>query len=149
MPGVLDVKSLSSSQKPAVSAQQQAASPTSSEKENFNRDMKELFIRMDKDESGHLELPEVILFLKALCDNLSEENITKIFHNLDEDKSESIDFQEFMKLFNEISVVGYKPVDNTKRKEVKEDEVKVLFNLIDTDKDGFLSEEVRYGSIKA
>ena len=58
--------------------------------------MKELFSRIDKDGSGNLELKEVILFMKALTDDLSEENITTIFENLDSDKSQTIDFDEFM-----------------------------------------------------
>lgn len=58
--------------------------------------MRELFSRIDKDGSGSLELKEVILFMKALTDNLSEENITTIFSNLDADNSESIEFEEFM-----------------------------------------------------
>ena len=61
---------------------------TDEDKENFKRvirntfekemstciyqDMKELFSRMDKDNSGSLERPEVILFMKALSDDLSD-----------------------------------------------------------------------------
>ena len=58
--------------------------------------MKELYSRIDKDNSGCLDLKEVLLFMKALTDDLSEENITAIFQNLDLDQSDSIDFDEFM-----------------------------------------------------
>ena len=58
--------------------------------------MKELYSRIDKDNSGGLELHEVLLFMKALTDDLSEENITAIFENLDVDDSNTIDFDEFM-----------------------------------------------------
>ena len=58
--------------------------------------MKELFGRMDKDNSGSLELKEVILFMKALSDDLSDEHIAMIFNNLDNDGSQSIDLDEFM-----------------------------------------------------
>ena len=58
--------------------------------------MKELYSRIDKDNSGCLDLKEVLLFMKALTDDLSEENITAIFENLDTDMSDSIDFDEFM-----------------------------------------------------
>ena len=58
--------------------------------------MKELYSRIDKDNSGCLDLKEVVLFMKALTDDLSEENITAIFDNLDTDQSDSIDFDEFM-----------------------------------------------------
>ena len=58
--------------------------------------MRELYSRIDKDNSGCLDLKEVILFMKALTDDLSEENITAIFENLDMDQSNTIDFEEFM-----------------------------------------------------
>ena len=58
--------------------------------------MKELFSRMDKDNSGSLERPEVILFMKALSDDLSDEHISMIFDNLDSDGSNTIDIEEFM-----------------------------------------------------
>ena len=58
--------------------------------------MKELFSRMDKDNSGSLERPEVILFMKALSDDLSDEHIAMIFDNLDTDGSNTIDLEEFM-----------------------------------------------------
>ena len=58
--------------------------------------MAELFKRMDKDGGGELELKEVILFMKALSDDLSDEHIAMIFNNLDADSSGTINFEEFM-----------------------------------------------------
>ena len=58
--------------------------------------MQELFSRMDKDSSGSLDKPEVILFMKALSDDLSDEHISMIFDNLDGDSSNTIDLDEFM-----------------------------------------------------
>ena len=60
------------------------------------KDMAELFSRMDKDNSGSLELKEVILFMKALSDDLNDDHITIIFQNLDADDSGTIDLDEFM-----------------------------------------------------
>ena len=51
---------------------------------------------MDKDNSGSLDKPEVILFMKALSDDLSDEHISMIFDNLDGDSSNTIDLDEFM-----------------------------------------------------
>ena len=66
--------------------------------------MKELFQRMDKDGGGELELKEVILFMKALSDDLSDEHISMIFNNLDADASGTINFEEFMvKTINNLS----------------------------------------------
>ena len=103
--------------------------------------MRELYSRIDKDNSGCLNLKEVLLFMKALTDDLSEENITMIFENLDMDSSDSIEFEEFMKMFDQISCAGWKPVDNTKRDAVDETEVQNLFYLIDVEKKGSITIE--------
>ena len=57
--------------------------------------MKELFKSIDTDGSGTLSLSEVILFLKSMCDDISEENIIKIFESLDDSGDKSVDFDEF------------------------------------------------------
>ena len=55
----------------------------------------ELFKNIDTDGSGTLSLSEVILFLKSMCDDISDDNIAKIFSSLDEDGGNSVDFDEF------------------------------------------------------
>ena len=59
------------------------------------QELYDLFKSIDQDGSGSLSLPEVILFLKSLTDDLSEENISKIFEGLDETGDKLIDFEEF------------------------------------------------------
>ena len=50
---------------------------------------------------------------------------------------------EFLKkLFNEISVAGWKPVDNTENNQINEVEVRQLFELIDTEKTGVINLKV-------
>ena len=50
---------------------------------------------------------------------------------------------EFIKkLFNEISVAGWKPVDNTENNQINEVEVRQLFELIDTEKTGVINLKV-------
>ena len=61
---------------------------------NF-QDLKELFNRIDADGSNDLNLKEVHLFFKSITDDISDENIDKIFNNLDSNGDESIDFNEF------------------------------------------------------
>ena len=61
----------------------------------WNQELYDLFKSIDHDGSGSLTLPEVILFLKSLTDDLSEENIEKIFNGLDETGDKTIDFEEF------------------------------------------------------
>ena len=48
-------------------------------------------------------------------------------------------FSKFQKLFDKISVAGWKPVDNSNRDAVEEDEVQNLFYLIDVEKKGVIT----------
>ena len=57
--------------------------------------MWELFRSIDSDGSGVLTMPEVVLFLKSITDDISTENIEKIFDGLDDSGDRSIDFEEF------------------------------------------------------
>ena len=54
-----------------------------------------MFKTIDCDGSGSLTLPEVILFLKSITDDISEENIKKIFEGLDSSGDRVVDFDEF------------------------------------------------------
>ena len=40
-------------------------------------------------------MPEVVLFLKSITDDISTDNIEKIFDGLDDSGDRSIDFEEF------------------------------------------------------
>ena len=55
----------------------------------------ELFNSIDIDSDGALCLSEVITFLKSITDDLSIDNIEKIFNSLDKSGDRSVDFDEF------------------------------------------------------
>ena len=59
------------------------------------QDLKQIFDAIDKDKSNTLTLSEVILFLTSITDDLSEENIEKIFNDIDDSGDKIIDFIEF------------------------------------------------------
>ena len=61
----------------------------------FCQELWELFRSIDSDGSGVLTMPEVVLFLKSITDDISEENVEKIFDGLDDSGDQSIDFEEF------------------------------------------------------
>ena len=64
------------------------------------QELRDLFKSIDQDEDGSLCLSEVIVFLKSITDDLSTENIEKIFNSLDKSGDRSVDFHEFkVKLF--------------------------------------------------
>ena len=50
----------------------------------------------------------MVLFLKSITDDLSEENIEKIFDGLDETGDKSIDFEEFKVSLNIVLILFFK-----------------------------------------
>ena len=57
--------------------------------------MQQVFDAIDTDKSGSLSLEEVILHLKSITDDVSEENIEKIFEGIDTSGDKAVDFEEF------------------------------------------------------
>jgi Ca2+-binding EF-hand superfamily protein len=54
-----------------------------------------LFKTIDSDGSGSLSLTELILHLKSITDDISEENIERIFEGIDASGDKVVDFEEF------------------------------------------------------
>ena len=54
-----------------------------------------MFDLIDSDNSGTLTQKEVVLFLKAVTDDISDENIATIFSSLDKDGDKEVDYTEF------------------------------------------------------
>ena len=50
---------------------------------------------IDTDGSGNLSLEEVLLYLKSITDDISEENLEKIFEGIDTSGDKVVDFDEF------------------------------------------------------
>ena len=63
------------------------------------QDLQDLFHRIDIDESGTLDLKEVVIFFKSITDDIDMENIENIFQRLDEDNSKDLDYHEFKEIF--------------------------------------------------
>eukprot|EP00091_Calanus_sinicus_P009770 TRINITY_DN22709_c0_g1_i1.p1 TRINITY_DN22709_c0_g1~~TRINITY_DN22709_c0_g1_i1.p1 ORF type:complete len:185 (+),score=82.29 TRINITY_DN22709_c0_g1_i1:79-555(+) len=102
-----------------------------------NEELHALFKSIDTDNSGSLSLPEVILQLKSITDDISEENIETIFDGIDASGDKVVDFEEFKSVLTAVSEKGWNKLTNVG--DIKEVEVKALFNLIDKDRSGELS----------
>lgn len=57
--------------------------------------MEQVFLKIDTDNSGNLSLEEVVLFLKSITDDISEDNIEKIFEGIDTSGDKVVDLEEF------------------------------------------------------
>ena len=61
----------------------------------FLQEMEQVFLKIDTDNSGNLSLEEVVLFLKSITDDISEDNIEKIFEGIDTSGDKVVDLEEF------------------------------------------------------
>merc|ERR1712002_1253445 len=87
-------------------------------------------------------MEEVLLYLKSITDDMSEENLEKIFQGIDSSGDQVVDFDEFKTVLGQLTEKGWNKLSS--QEEVKEVEVRALFNLIDKDSSGELSlEEAR------
>ena len=59
------------------------------------QELLELFKSIDVDNDYSLSLSEVVTFLKSITDDLSTDNIERIFDSLDQSGDRSVDFTEF------------------------------------------------------
>ena len=59
------------------------------------RELLDMFKQIDVDGSKTLSLNEIILYLKSLTEDISEDNIVQIFSNFDKTGDRMVDFEEF------------------------------------------------------
>ena len=62
-----------------------------------------MFKTIDSDGSGSLSLTELVLHLKSITDDISEENIERIFEGIDASGDKVVDFEEFKVVQNELN----------------------------------------------
>ena len=60
-----------------------------------DKELHDMFRSIDTDGSKTLSINEVVLYLKSITDDISEENIEKVFNNLDKSGDRCVDFEEF------------------------------------------------------
>merc|ERR1712062_16916 len=102
-------------------------------------ELQELFKSIDTDGSESLSLSEVILFLKSICADISEDNVEKIFSNFDSTGDKIVDYEEFKEVMSQVTSNGWQKCAGTSDG-AQEEEIKALFDMIDKDKSGSLSE---------
>ena len=85
-------------------------------------DYKEAFNMFDKDGNGSINLKEIGIVMRSLGQNPTEMELENMISEVDEDKSGSIEFNEFLVMMN-------KKMADSK----EEDSMAIPFNLMDKD----------------
>lgn len=91
------------------------------------RELLPVFSVFDKDGDGFITMEEVIQVLTSMNIHPSEDYIKEIFHQVDLDGNNRIDFNEFLLL-----------VKNYEKPLSEEQEIREMFNAIDTDHNGYI-----------
>ncbi len=97
------------------------------------------FRTLDNDESGYLDLKEFLLAIDLVAARNAEEKILWAFRQYDADNSGYVDRKEmnhvFKSLYKMLNVIGEAPKENPEAMAQK------IFDEIDVDSDGVLSQE--------
>lgn len=69
--------------------------------QNRYRQLKEAFVRIDKDKSGKISLEEILNFLKDISEEVDDLHVTEIFNRLDRNRDGEVSIEEFIDGFLE------------------------------------------------
>merc|ERR1711953_720208 len=103
---------------------------------------KELFKEIDQEKDGEIYLKEVVLYLKALNQDMET---LEVKHQLDQYElrgMEVLDFSEFVDIMEQLESVGWVRVEKKESFEMTELDVDEIFKMIDVDKSGAISRSV-------
>ncbi|PAA63425.1 hypothetical protein BOX15_Mlig017549g1 [Macrostomum lignano] len=93
----------------------------------------EAFCMYDHDGSGTIDTSELAIIMTSMGQNVTEDELEKLVHEVDADGSGTIDFPEFVSL-----------MVNHINKPVTKEEIKSAFMVFDIDNKGYIpSEELR------
>ena len=59
------------------------------------KELLDIFKKIDVDNSNSLSLKEVVMYLKSIMDDVSDENVEQVFKHLDTSGDSTVDFEEF------------------------------------------------------
>eukprot|EP01088_Endostelium_zonatum_P020516 TRINITY_DN7608_c0_g1_i1.p1 TRINITY_DN7608_c0_g1~~TRINITY_DN7608_c0_g1_i1.p1 ORF type:complete len:153 (-),score=58.12 TRINITY_DN7608_c0_g1_i1:81-539(-) len=93
-------------------------------------DLREAFAMFDKDGDETITVDELGLVLKSLGQAPTDQELRDMIHEVDEDGDGKIDFKEFTKMMSG---------KMTGSAEDQEEEMRVVFETFDKDKNGFIS----------
>merc|ERR1711962_1685965 len=102
-----------------------------------NQEYKELFEKIDQEADGEVYLRELVLFLRAVNEDIDKnEKVKLLLDNYDIKGENVLHFQQFCDIMGELETAGWKKAEEKKEVEVTEDDIRQIFNLVDIDKSG-------------
>lgn len=100
----------------------------------------ELFEKIDQEDDGEVYLREVVLFLRAVNDDVDNNlKVKNLLDQYDTNGEDVLRFPQFCDIMGELKECGWKKADEKKEAELTEDDIRQIFNLVDIDKSGSVS----------
>jgi len=107
---------------------------------NKKEEYKQLFEKIDQEDDGEVYLREVVLFLRAVNEDIDSNLKVKVLLDQYDTNGENIlTFPMFCDIMGELEEVGWKKAAQKKKGDITELDIKAIFNLVDVDKSGAVS----------
>merc|ERR1711953_1436132 len=100
---------------------------------------KELFKEIDQEKDGEIYLKEVVLYLRALNQDMESLEVKHLLDQYELRGMEVLDFSEFLDIMEQLESVGWVRVEKKESFEMTELDVDEIFKMIDMDKSGAIS----------
>ncbi|CAM6097175.1 unnamed protein product [Calypogeia fissa] len=103
-------------------------------------EMKKVFDQFDENKDGVICSNELRNFMEKLGFSITDDEVKALVTTVDENKNQSVDFDEFYKLYSSLSGVDQSS-DEKANEEEHEKNLKSAFQVFDKNNDGFISVE--------
>merc|ERR1712106_163501 len=101
---------------------------------------KDLFTKIDLEDDGVIYLKEIVLYLRAMNDDIDNNLRVKVLlDQYDTNGEEELMFNHFCEIMGELEEAGWKKCGDKKAEEVTDVDIRSIFNLVDIDKSGTVS----------
>lgn len=103
-------------------------------------DVKDLFVKIDKEDDGAIYLKDIVLYLRAMNEDIDKNLEVKVLlDQYDTNGDDQVGLGQFSEIIGELEEAGWKKAKPKKVKEINQFDIKAIFNLVDVDRSGSVS----------